>query len=113
MRNKKGFILFMLVLIPVLAILAGKTKPVEISMTEHAIFSCIDSIESHLLNPDSAYFDNRLSYAYPTHVKNVWVAQVTVKAKNGFNADVYASYLCTVKKYDNDWRVLSLKRIPR
>lgn len=113
MRNKKGFFIFMLALLPAAAFLSAKVKPLEISNNEHAMFSCMDAVESHLLNPDSASFDYHASYAYPTKVKDVWIAQVTVKAKNAFNADIYGSYLCTVKKYDQEWNTLSIKRIAR
>ena len=72
------------------------TYPIKDNPAQDAEFACMGTVERFLNDPDSAKWDYENSYGVNTKTPDVYVAFVTLHARNGFNALIKAEYRCTV-----------------
>ncbi len=84
----------------------------QADLLETARWWCSEAIKKSLHDPDSAEFDERV-YNFPTETKkngNV-VVEVSLRARNGFNAMRRFRVHCTFKKSGDDLVPVGMKEI--
>ena len=75
----------------------------------NAVFSCTQAIQETLNDPDSAVFDYTNSYAFYDKENDQWIANIEFRAKNAFNAMIFAQYTCFVRVDGDDTEVLHFR----
>ena len=87
-------------------------SPAPIPSTETASYMCKDFVKQSLHDPDSADFDDWTHYFSEQEKNDIFHVQVTLRAKNGFNALRKMVVDCKVTKTpSNKWVLVKLKEL--
>lgn len=77
-------------------------------------YTCGASVRETLNDPDSAKFDYDHVRATPKIQGEdaTWIVMLPVRAKNGFNATIFALFACEVRSVSkNEWETIKMVRV--
>lgn len=76
-----------------------------------ARYACREFVKHSLNDPDAAQFDDTSHYFIEKQAANKFRVEVTVRAKNGFNALQHIAVNCVTQQISGNWVAVFVKQI--
>lgn len=83
----------------------------EVEEASNARYACQEFVKRSLNDPDAAQFDPASGYFIQRQAPGKYRVEVTVRAKNGFNALRHIAVNCVTQKSGDNWLPVFVKEI--